>query len=895
MTMGAGSPSLTYIRGVWGGSFTPWYQVNLLGLNQGSVSNYANIYYDSDNTNYYLDPTSTTNIRYLKVNTTGSSSATRALTIKADGQVEINFGAYPGSWTSALQIQNNDNTDIVWISPLDNGQNARFRTGGSGLDFYTDGTSTDTGTYSAFIGSGSVRAPIFYDLDDTDFFVDPNNVSRLELLESVNYADFREANLATNDWNNSGLTITPTAWDYSDGAWYVAYSGSDWSRGILSKRRFRRVEGLTFEFEAYSDTGYNGQNLWMMGFVGGDSTTYSYCQTPSNLIYQTGGGLRVYENCADQSTLYSPNTYNQWVRFRIVLKSQGAEYYVFFNNTWNLIRSTTNNFTNYEFLRIHLSLYSGRLRLRNLSVYREQSYYRGIRYENNVSIRSLAVGTTPSLTQGRIDASSQIRAPIYYDSNNTSYYADLSTSGISLNFLGVARGGTASLSSPTFSFSSDSDTGMYRYTTNTIGFSTGGNDEFRIYTDHTLSPGSSRAPIFYDSNNTAYFADPNNTSNFNNLYIQGGVGGISNSSSYTEAAIEVRERGFGGAQDDTWATAPRISFHWGGRVASQIGMGSNGRIYIRNNPGTGNEAFEAASVYATIFYDSDNTGYYLDPASTTSLRTVGSWRSDSSSWDGEFAGKIQYHSSNWYFQYASQFIFRNSGGGNVFYGDTSGNTWASSSSRAPIFYDSDDTTVRWDSNYLVLRGGSPTIYFRDTDGNSAMLHNNSNLFYILRGGTDTESWSSVLGWWPAYWDLTNNNCFLGGNVYARAEITAYYSDRRLKTNIEPIQNALEKVNKLNGITYNPNELAANFGYETEQRVVGLFADEVETVLPEAVKLAPFDTNTDGTSKTGENYKTVQYEKVVPLLVEAIKEQNKTIDSLKEKIVKLEKILSKFID
>jgi hypothetical protein len=79
---------------------------------------------------------------------------------------------------------------------------------------------------------------------------------------------------------------------------------------------------------------------------------------------------------------------------------------------------------------------------------------------------------------------------------------------------------------------------------------------------------------------------------------------------------------------------------------------------------------------APIFYDNNNTGYYIDPTSTTAIRTVGSWRADSATWDGEFAGKIQYHSSNWYFQYASQFIFRNSGGGNVFYGDTSGNVWS---------------------------------------------------------------------------------------------------------------------------------------------------------------------------------------------------------------------------
>jgi hypothetical protein len=82
-------------------------------------------------------------------------------------------------------------------------------------------------------------------------------------------------------------------------------------------------------------------------------------------------------------------------------------------------------------------------------------------------------------------------------------------------------------------------------------------------------------------------------------------------------------------------------------------------------------------VDATIHYDASDTGYYLDPNSTTALRTVGSWRADSASWDGEFSGKIQYHSSNWYFQYAGSMLFRNSGGSNVFTVDQSGNAVAS--------------------------------------------------------------------------------------------------------------------------------------------------------------------------------------------------------------------------
>ena len=66
------------------------------------------------------------------------------------------------------------------------------------------------------------------------------------------------------------------------------------------------------------------------------------------------------------------------------------------------------------------------------------------------------------------------------------------------------------------------------------------------------------------------------------------------------------------------------------------------------------------------------------------------------------------------------------------------------------------------------------------------------------------------------------------------------------------------------------------GYDRNQRMVGLIAQEVQEVLPEAVRNAPFDTDEVRgiESLSGENYLTIQYEKVVPLLVEAIKELKK---------------------
>ena len=103
----------------------------------------------------------------------------------------------------------------------------------------------------------------------------------------------------------------------------------------------------------------------------------------------------------------------------------------------------------------------------------------------------------------------------------------------------------------------------------------------------------------------------------------------------------------------------------------------NGATYGLSVTGSGSRNFYvtgSGAVYAPVFYDSQNTSYYLDPNSTTSIRTVGSWRADSSAWDGDFSGKIQYHSNHWYVQGADLFIYRNAGGSNVFTINQSGNT-----------------------------------------------------------------------------------------------------------------------------------------------------------------------------------------------------------------------------
>jgi hypothetical protein len=108
-------------------------------------------------------------------------------------------------------------------------------------------------------------------------------------------------------------------------------------------------------------------------------------------------------------------------------------------------------------------------------------------------------------------------------------------------------------------------------------------------------------------------------------------------------------------------------------------------------------------------------------------------------------------------------------------------------------------------------------------------------------------------------------------ITATGNITAYYSDDRLKTRLGYISGALAKVMSLKGFYYEANEVAQQLGYEPV-REVGLSAQDVQAILPEVIAPAPIDPQ----------YLTLDYARLVPLLVEAIKEQQILIDALSAK-------------
>ena len=107
----------------------------------------------------------------------------------------------------------------------------------------------------------------------------------------------------------------------------------------------------------------------------------------------------------------------------------------------------------------------------------------------------------------------------------------------------------------------------------------------------------------------------------------------------------------------------------------------------------------------------------------------------------------------------------------------------------------------------------------------------------------------------------------GSQIEASGDVIAFgSSDERLKDNIQPITEPLWKVSQIGGYTFDWNEKQDTY----EGHDVGVVAQEIHKVLPEVV------------AERSNGYLGVKYEKIVPLLIESIKELKKEVDDIKEK-------------
>lgn len=152
------------------------------------------------------------------------------------------------------------------------------------------------------------------------------------------------------------------------------------------------------------------------------------------------------------------------------------------------------------------------------------------------------------------------------------------------------------------------------------------------------------------------------------------------------------------------------------------------------------------------------------------------------------------------------------------------------------------------------------LFYAINGGKTAMYHNGSEKIYTYASGGRVT-----------------------GDFLATGDIYAYYSDERLKDKTGKIENALDKVDAIETFYYTHNDKANELGYDGKDQQVGVSAQSVAEVMPEVVHLAPIDDDGQGNSISGENYQTVNYARLVPLLIESIKELRAEVKDLKEQL------------
>jgi len=153
------------------------------------------------------------------------------------------------------------------------------------------------------------------------------------------------------------------------------------------------------------------------------------------------------------------------------------------------------------------------------------------------------------------------------------------------------------------------------------------------------------------------------------------------------------------------------------------------------------------------------------------------------------------------------------------------------------------------SNNVRVNDGTGQIVMVDGSGDNRTLETSGNITY------------------------NGSRLSVSGEGRFTDDVIAFASDDRLKTNKVTLIGALDKVCSLNGFTFNFNETAGKLGFNTDHTYVGVSAQDVQKVLPEAVYPAP----------ASDKYITVQYEKIVPLLIEAIKELSDKVSALEDKL------------
>jgi hypothetical protein len=768
-------------------------------------------------------------------------------------------------------------SDTMWQIAAGHGgsTNLVWRSGYSGT-WSTPWWSVLHSGLSTMSASGDFRAPIFYDSDNTGYYLDPNgssyvsgnfkvqqsSTSGIELVSPTGTQSLwiragydtngaptpvsAPANITFQSSGNSGGTFTfvtgndrallisgtdstasgsfraPIFYDSGNTGYYLDLNGtSNIYRAVFDRLTIQQnVPQIDFVDNDQGETRYIHCNGGSLGFLG---------NTGSWILRTTNSAAEVYgQMYAD--IYYDRNDTNYYGDF-----ASTSNFNKLLLNSQNSFNAATPGLTSYG-----LTLMGGTSDYANgvIWTWGNTNAQAGVYVQSSGSYGtkmffattdSFATGSktgmsmdhngTVLVTRSYLQSDSSLRAPIFYDSINTAYYLD-------------PAGGSVIRKTSIVAIGSAWDDGLNLFSSNEINrwnflVDSGASDSLRIAynTVEALSINTSRnitaavdfrAPIFYDSNNTYYYLDPNGTSNLGSVVTRASItnsGGHSNSYIQNELPAANNGAGTGIVTLRAWCSEPGIT--WDG-----AGFGYN--VY---NDGVGAYGFSRPNTsfgQAYMRMLSNGTWYFLT-ANTSGTR---------------YTNMELNPNGNVYFENIAQ---------------------SQTSLRAPIFYDT-----------------ANTAYYLDPAGTSKL--NTAEATGYVYASNYVQSATAMYS--PVYYDGNNSSYYFDGSstgdsIRCAGDIVAYYSDERLKDKKGNIENALEKVLSLNGFYYEPNEVAQELGYK-KRLEVGVSAQEVEAVLPELIRDAPI----------GQGYKTLDYGKLTPLLIEAIKEQQKQIEELKELVNKL---------
>jgi predicted heme/steroid binding protein len=747
---------------------------------------------------------------------------------------------------------------------------------------------------STVFAAGDMRAPIFYDSQDTGYYVDPNSTSRLV-----------QVNLGTTNTRMTSSSYTG----------YIELRGSSSNYlgiGCIDNNGWGYIESLNNSNGLYFQVG-SGR----YAFDTGDLTPYNDAENSlGNPSYRwsqvyTSGWFRNYG---------AQGMYNQ---------DYGTHFYSSGGGSWNI----TGNGGNVElvFRSNHQSTIRG-------YVYANTSNQIGFLSEDgNWVLRTWNRG---------VEAYGQMRAPIFYDSNDTTYYLDPNESS-STPSLKVA--GNIDLYARSAGWAegirvrvpSTNTWGGIRFTRDrgnndgnwAIGFTgidstddltfwanDGGSEgmKMRISKAGMVGIGTSPSGSYRLSVAGHLHMNYNSIDYVSQIYQEtGGQGNYmyaNSAGSYGTLRLTSTRNGWYGIYFDSGTTL-MMNSNESGHYREGYGWQyrwDNGTLYChKNSYGGGTSATVWDSINAPRASNSNlvyYAGFTLD-ADSMPTNSTGFTYSNNAPTTGPIVrfGDGGYDLElNAYYYWGDQLYYR------VRNGDVgSWRAWrrVMDDSAYPYAANMNQYLRTSDSpTFNVVYAASSIRFNQDVSAD-----NTFGIYFASSGASSYGIYREGGSWsWP-YPDLRiafhtgikiGANAGYGGmkfysdydmstivasindgdtNMRGYYDIIAYASDRRLKENVQVIGNAVDKVKQLTGMTYTWNSVGAQYGWSpSSEREAGVFAQDVQAVLPEAVRLAPFDNNM-GVSKSGQNFLTVKYEKIVPLLIEAIKEQQKQIEDLKSEL------------